>query len=921
MRLFGLALLLTVTVIVFRGLLFQDSTFSFRDTAHFYAPLWEYIQTQWQAGEWPLWNPLENGGVPLAGMPTAAVFYPGKLLFLLPMSFRAALELYVILHVVLAGITMYALARRWNCSVAASILAGMSYCFCGNVIFQHCNVVFLCGAAWLPAALSTGGAMIEQRDVRSAVKHGLILGIMVLSGDAQLAYLAGTCSGLYALICWLRNRSEEQHEKSVDRLSWRRLATGRIGVLALAAVTASGASSIQIIPSAEFSRRSVRAQTEVPRNIYGIPGHLVRSAPPLPRPDTGQLPNWYDALIGNPPPPAKHDLAVFHFQVEPWRSVEFLYPSISGAVHRRWGIALGIEGNTWTPTFYMGALPCLLAMASLCFRRGDARILWVTWIALIALLASFGSYTPWRLIRWLAGITGGGPTVDSVGGIYWLLQILLPGFSGFRYPGKLLVLTSAAMSVLAARGWDQSLIQNSSRLKTGTLITSLVSFVLAGAAFAGWSIVAQQIDVADQSLFDAAGVKRDVVGGFAHTGIALLCCFAFIHWQKNTRLTTYRPAILLLVTAVDLAIAHQSLVETVPNSVADAESQAVQKLRDELDSPSKLGKPPLRVFSLFDRSIGGLDPSWRFLAERQYLDSQFHLRDGISAVPQDGTMQLNEVQAWFDLLPYPVNDGGSAAYIRARRALDAWGVQAFFLSPDGHREFDPNLSSLGLRTQWEEPRWSRDDPQLAPYGETIDRLDINFPIDVIVNPSAMPRTWIVHDVVAIPPIDHRDRERWLPILQAIVFPDIQWIDLRSMAVVEDPDLADDAPPQRTELVPESGVLTGESAEFQEYTSTRVELNCRLNAPGVVVLSDTHFPGWSVEVSRDGKEWQRQTLLKTNLSMRGVSLPKGDWRIRFEYRPTSFRLGAIISMATWCTVLIGLFIKTKRQHHNMAARIS
>ena len=33
------------------------------------------------AGRWPLWEPEENAGMPLLGNPTAAVLYPGKLIY------------------------------------------------------------------------------------------------------------------------------------------------------------------------------------------------------------------------------------------------------------------------------------------------------------------------------------------------------------------------------------------------------------------------------------------------------------------------------------------------------------------------------------------------------------------------------------------------------------------------------------------------------------------------------------------------------------------------------------------------------------------------------------------------------------------------------------------------------------------------
>ena len=63
--------------------IFQGRQFGFRDAGHFYYPLHERVQKEWNQGRWPLWEPEENAGMPLLGNPAAAVLYPGKLVFAL----------------------------------------------------------------------------------------------------------------------------------------------------------------------------------------------------------------------------------------------------------------------------------------------------------------------------------------------------------------------------------------------------------------------------------------------------------------------------------------------------------------------------------------------------------------------------------------------------------------------------------------------------------------------------------------------------------------------------------------------------------------------------------------------------------------------------------------------------------------------
>ncbi len=81
--------------------LFLDRQFGYRDAGHYYYPLNQRVQEEWNQGRWPLWEPEENAGMPLVGNPTAAVFYPGKLVFaVLPYAWAA--RVYIVAHSALA---------------------------------------------------------------------------------------------------------------------------------------------------------------------------------------------------------------------------------------------------------------------------------------------------------------------------------------------------------------------------------------------------------------------------------------------------------------------------------------------------------------------------------------------------------------------------------------------------------------------------------------------------------------------------------------------------------------------------------------------------------------------------------------------------------------------------------------------------
>ncbi len=85
--------------------LFKDRQFGFRDAGHYYYPLHARVQKEWNERRWPLWEPEENSGMPLLGNPTAAVLYPGKIVFnVLP--YKWAARIYIVAHSLVAFTAM-----------------------------------------------------------------------------------------------------------------------------------------------------------------------------------------------------------------------------------------------------------------------------------------------------------------------------------------------------------------------------------------------------------------------------------------------------------------------------------------------------------------------------------------------------------------------------------------------------------------------------------------------------------------------------------------------------------------------------------------------------------------------------------------------------------------------------------------------
>ena len=210
--------------------IFRGEQFAYRDAAHYYYPLYQRVQAEWDAGRWPLWEPEENSGMPLLGNPTAAVLYPGKLVFAL-FRYPLAARLYIMGHTLLAFAAMLALLRHWGTSWVGSTLGSLAYAFGGPVLFQYCNIIYLVGAAWVPLGFRAVDRWLRLGRRIALAELAVVLAMETLGGDPESAYLTGLCAAGYAAAPGVAQGSRSG--------AGRRSAPGRAGPIFAAVLAAS----------------------------------------------------------------------------------------------------------------------------------------------------------------------------------------------------------------------------------------------------------------------------------------------------------------------------------------------------------------------------------------------------------------------------------------------------------------------------------------------------------------------------------------------------------------------------------------------------------------------------------------------------------------------------------------------------------
>lgn len=164
---------------------------------------------------------------------------------------------------------------------------------------------------------------------------------------------------------------------------------------------------------------------------------------------------------------------------------------------------------------------------------------------------------------------------------------------------------------------------------------------------------------------------------------------------------------------------------------------------------------------------------------------------------------------------------------------------------------------------------------------TLDLAFENARYSAYRNKQALPRSFVVHDAWVI-----KEKET---ILQKIASADFS---PHSQAVVE----------QTIDGLPRGKVLLSPLPKIAAHSPNRVLIDADLKAPGLLILADSYYPGWRAFVNG-----QETKIFRANYVMRAVFLPAGNQRVEFRYDPLSFKIGAIISVATlFLVTALGVF---------------
>jgi O-antigen/teichoic acid export membrane protein len=327
-----------------------------------------FIRDALSAGRAPLWNPYLFAGAPFLAAGQHSALYPFSVLFyVLPLA--AAYGWFSALQMLLAGLSMYVLARTLGANRLGSLIAGAAYMLSGFFVVSVVFSMVIAAAAWLPLLLACVERIVQRNAERPAggrrsaipwmALGALTLGVQFLAGHVEISIYSLLVSAAYALFRLLL-------------LAWRdrqpRMALRAAGQLAGMVALGVGLGAIQWLPLYELVSQSFRQGSASYADIIGW-------AYPKKQLITFLIPDFF----GNPSHHGYWDIIS-----RQWTALT--QNALGGPAQSTfWGQKNYVEAGS-----YVGALTLLLALVAVIGRR-DRYVAFFGGLAGVSLLFAFGT--------------------------------------------------------------------------------------------------------------------------------------------------------------------------------------------------------------------------------------------------------------------------------------------------------------------------------------------------------------------------------------------------------------------------------------------------------------------------------------------------------------------------------------------------
>jgi hypothetical protein len=418
--------------------------------------------------------------------------------------------------------------------------------------------------------------------------------------------------------------------------------------------------------------------------------------------------------------------------------------------------------------------------------------------------------------------------------------------------------------------------------------------------------------------FSSAGAFRAIARCLVHAAVALSLGLVVIRMVRNR--PTLSAALMLILLSCDLAISNSRLVFTVPQALFETKPEVLEHI--EAEERARPAPGPFRVH----RMALWNPPGWAktpspdrvrdFVAwERGTLQPKYGIDLGVEYTHTIGVAELYDYEWYFNGFNRNVDNAETARRLKIkagesivyypRRGFDIWNTRYFILPqfPNGWSDaMRANAAFLfNTRPVFPEPdRFTGKDLQ-ARYRQWVETKDYR----IERNLQEYPRAWVIHDARMVKPTTGLSSETRRQTFEEMLYAnDLYWHDESKVAF--DPrqvawvprDVIDEVGPGLSRR----RTTKSEEVKVSYPSPQQVVLDVELDSPGLVVLADVMYPGWTLTIND-----KPAPIYRVNGLMRGALAPAKRCRLVYTYAPLSFYAGMVVSgVGLALLVLSGLY---------------
>ena len=330
-----------LVVFFFRDILLQKAFF-WEDFLYQYYAFRNFAAVSLAWGELPLWNPYTFSGMPFQADIQTAVFYIPNLLLTLFVSGGKLnfywVEVELVAHYIIAGVTMYYLAKSYGLHRIYALFSALVFCLSGSLITRLVHHTIVAELAWFPLVVLLFRKTLTEKSLTSMLLGGVLLGHTILAGSPQVSlYLF-----LLLVFCFVFEMTFSVQAKGLKgSLSLVPLSVGIVAV-------GLGVAAIQLLPTMELAPYSARANLSYEKSL------------------DGSL-NWSGFLL-------------------------LLIPKLFGA-HGAQGSTLWVDvpyGQFWETCFYLGIAGVCCFVFAITRARKNRQVFFFLLVAVFSLLYALG---------------------------------------------------------------------------------------------------------------------------------------------------------------------------------------------------------------------------------------------------------------------------------------------------------------------------------------------------------------------------------------------------------------------------------------------------------------------------------------------------------------------------------------------------